>query len=253
MPWPEPVVISTSSRPMLHAAMTVQLVGDELAQTDEALRSLSQVVHRQLRAFAPQHRCGGLDQALDRDARRIVVAADEIVFGKSAEARRRVRQPLGKARSEIECGAHDRFLSGRRSEPKARMAAMRGARGGKKEEARRGSHGDRREHTERRGGGSNRAPQGQAPGARRAKPHLIPLGGPPCVLRVLRVKPFSCLHQNRMTPRTGRFTDGARDLPWLLVTTIPCEADSVATIGSQCQWPRAPTWASGQWRNQSCK
>ena len=76
----------------VHAAVLLRLVGDELPQPGIALRPEAQIVDRQLRPLAPQHRCGGLDQPLDRDLLGVVVAANEIVFREWRPFWRRVRQ-----------------------------------------------------------------------------------------------------------------------------------------------------------------
>ena len=110
MPWPDPVVISTSSR------------------VDASCRGGGSACRRRTRASrgSPAAPAPGCTSPACEPSRRSTEAVASIrpsigistgslwpptklYFGKSAEARRGIRQSLGKARSEIECGAHDRF------------------------------------------------------------------------------------------------------------------------------------------------
>ena len=74
-------------------ASRFNFAGEELAQGPVALRAAGQPVGRERLALALQHGVDGVDQALDRNLVRIVVAADKTVFRKTRPLRRRRGQP----------------------------------------------------------------------------------------------------------------------------------------------------------------
>ena len=107
-------------------AAPVDLVDDEVAGGAEALRPM-RVVERQIGPLAPQHRLGRRRQGRRRDVLAVVMAADEIVFGKAGPARRRRRQILGKQMAVGETGGgHGSFLFGPEIRPSPAMREREG-------------------------------------------------------------------------------------------------------------------------------
>ncbi len=105
MPWPEPA----SDQDVIGRTVDAAQLGlglHELAQAEMPLIALRRGVHGELRAFLAQRACGGLDQPFDRDQGRVVVPADEVVFGIAGEAHRRGRQVLGEEIGVGEAVAH---------------------------------------------------------------------------------------------------------------------------------------------------
>ena len=84
------------------AGVALQLAGEEFAQGAIALRAAGKPVGGEHPALAQQHGVDGIDQALDRHAVGIVVAADKAVFGKSRPPRGRCGQPRGQQWREVE-------------------------------------------------------------------------------------------------------------------------------------------------------
>ena len=114
-------------------AMAAELAGDEIAQALVALRPLCEIVKRQLRAFPAQHGGGGIRHRVDRDLHGIVVAADEVEFGKAREARRRVRQvwykqPRGVEGARAHGACFSLFDSGRATLALSGVVSGRGTR-----------------------------------------------------------------------------------------------------------------------------
>ena len=79
----DPDVIRISPAIAVDAGGALELLRQEFAQPPVAERAAVQAIGRERRAFARQHVVRGFDQSLDRNMIGIVVAADEIVFGKA--------------------------------------------------------------------------------------------------------------------------------------------------------------------------
>ncbi len=86
------------------AGIALELMDQEFAQGPIPLRAVGEVIGRERLALAPQHRVDRLDQPVDRNPVRIVVAADKAVLGKPGPLGGRCRQAGGQQRREIELG-----------------------------------------------------------------------------------------------------------------------------------------------------
>jgi hypothetical protein len=75
-PWFEPEVIKISS--VLQMMLSMELLAEELAQSDIAERAAVEAVGGERRPLTLQHGRGCDDQPVNGRSRRIVVAADEV-------------------------------------------------------------------------------------------------------------------------------------------------------------------------------
>jgi hypothetical protein len=95
------------------AGVTVQLGDQEFAQPTIALRPAGETIGRQRSSFAPQHGRHGVDQTIDGNLVRIIVAADKTVVREPAPWRGRSRQVVRQQRRKVEArGAHWRVRPG---------------------------------------------------------------------------------------------------------------------------------------------
>ena len=84
------------------AGVALEFLGEKFAQGTIALRTAGKPVGGERPALAPEHGVDGVDQAVDRDLVRIVVAADKTVFRKSRPLRRGRRQSGRQQWCEVE-------------------------------------------------------------------------------------------------------------------------------------------------------